>query len=120
MSDSTIPPVPSEFTTIGQPTPVPARTPGNFVCLRGPCRHYWHLVTMAQAGNPADTWEALGIPEPRKHHHVCLLSKETEFEDDNAFECNKWDPIDPLDLFQIKRRRTEWEKIHGNRSSQPE
>jgi hypothetical protein len=92
---------------IGQPAAVPERTPANFICLRGPCRHYWHLVTMAGEGNPADTWEHLGISAPRQHHHTCLMNPgfETSFADDNAFECNKWDPIDGDELVQIRARR---------------
>lgn len=99
---------------LGQPTTVPARTPDNFVCLRGPCRHYWHLVTMAQEGNPAETWEHLGIPAPRQHHHTCLVNPgfETGFGDDNAYECNKWDPLDDAELVQIKVRRGAYYQRH--------
>lgn len=92
---------------IGQPAAVPNRTPENFVCLRGPCRHYWHLITMAQEGNPEETWEHLGISAPRQHHHTCLVNPglETDFGDDNAYECNKWDPTTPQELVQLQKRR---------------
>jgi hypothetical protein len=100
---------------VGQPTPAPERTPENFICLRGPCQHYWHLVTMADAGNPHETWEALGIEPPRQHHHVCLVNPgyETSFADDNAFECSKWSPYTKDELIQIKIRR---EKYHKEQS----
>lgn len=95
---------------IGQPEPVPPRTEEHFVCLRGPCRHYWHLVTMVQAGNPAGTWEELGIEAPRQHHHTCMVNPafETSFEDDNVFDCNKWDPYTETELVQIRNRRDEY------------
>lgn len=100
------------YGAIGQPAAVPERTPENFICLRGPCRHYWHLVTMAQEGNPADTWEHLGIEAPRQHHHTCLVNPgyETDFGDDNAFECNKWDPTTSGELVQLQRRRDEYQQ----------
>lgn len=99
---------------IGQPAAIPPRTAEHFVCLRGPCRHYWHLVTMAQEGNPADTWKALGIDAPRQHHHTCLVNPgwETSIEDDNVFECSKWDPLTDHDLIQLKTRREEYFERH--------
>lgn len=92
---------------IGHPPAVPERTPNNFVCLRGPCKHYWHLVTMAQEGNPQDTWDHLGIAPPRQHHHTCLVNPgyETAFSDDNAFECSRWEPYTETELNEIQKRR---------------
>jgi hypothetical protein len=99
---------------IGQPALVPARSPANFVCLRGPCRHYWHLVTMAQEGNPEETWAHLGIKAPRKHHHTCLVNPgfETDFGDDNAYECSKWDPMQQPDLVQLQTNRQNYFAQH--------
>jgi len=99
---------------LGQPAAVPARTPEHFVCLRGPCRHYWHLVTMAQEGNPEETWKHLGIDAPRQHHHTCLVNPgfETSFADDNAFECSRWDPVLEDELVQLRARRENYYKQH--------
>ena len=101
---------------VGQPTPVPERTPENFICLRGPCKHYWYLETMSQAGNPADTWEALGLPVPRQRHYTCLVNTgfETSFGDDNAYECNKWEPYLLSELLSLKARRDQWKKEQDN------
>lgn len=95
---------------VAQPAPVPERNPENFVCLRGPCRHYWYLQTMAQEGNPAGTWEHLGIKAPRQHSHTCLVNPghETSFAEDNVFECNKWDPMTKQELVQLTQRRQEY------------
>jgi hypothetical protein len=69
---------------------------------------------MSGAGNPAELWEQLGIPEPRKHWHLCLVNPgyETSFEDDNAFECNRWDPIEKHELIQIRTRRERYYEEH--------
>ena len=95
---------------ISQPATVPERTPENFKCLQGPCLHYWHLVTMAQEGNPEDTWEHLGIAAPRQHHYTCLLNPgyETTFADDNAYECDRHAPLMESELVQIKARREDY------------
>jgi len=99
---------------IGQPAAVPDRTPEHFICMRGPCKHYWHLVTMAQEGNPSSTWEHLGIAAPRQHHHTCTVNPgfETDFGDDNAFKCNRWDPLIDTELVQIKTRRELYYAAH--------
>jgi hypothetical protein len=84
------------------------------MCAKGPCRHYWRLVTLADSGNPAGTWEALGIPEPRQHTHVCLVNPgmETDLGDDFVFECSRWDPIIPADLHQLEARRKKYLDAH--------
>lgn len=92
------------------PPPVPDRTPGNFVCLRGPCRYYWRLETMANEGNPQGTFDTI----KRQIHHTCLVNPgyETSFADDNAFACNLWDPISPDQLVERARRREDYFQRH--------
>jgi hypothetical protein len=67
---------------------------------------------MAQEGNPEDTWKHLGIDAPRHHHHICLVNPglETAFADDNAYECSRWDPMEPTDLVRLERRRQRYHK----------
>lgn len=107
-----LPPTPAELPFIGQPEPVPPRTPENFICLRGPCRFYWHLTTMAGEGNPAGTFEALGIPRPRQHHHVCLVNPgfETDLTDDNVFDCNRWEPLSHHEVTHRLTLRQDYER----------
>lgn len=107
---------------VGQPPAVPARHPDNFICLRGPCRHYWNLVTMAQEGNPEETWEALGIEAPRQHHHICLVNPgyETSFGDDNAYKCSKWDPYNDGELVQIRANREAYYSKHPEHRPDPD
>ena len=105
-----------------RPSALPAATPETFVCLRGPCRHYWHLVTDIDAGNPDDTWDgsltdpATGEPvkRPRQHNHTCLVNPgmETDLTGDHAYECNKWDPQLHAELVQLDTRRRTYYATH--------
>lgn len=99
---------------IGAPTPIPPATVDNFVCLRGPCRYYWELVTHVETGNPAETWEALGLEPPRQINRVCLVNPghETELTDDNVYACNRWDPEDGDQWRERERRRELWYSAH--------
>jgi hypothetical protein len=65
------------------------------------------MVTMAGGGNPEGTWEALGLTEPRQHHHTCLINPgmETSLNDDCVFACSRWDPVEPRELVQLRIRR---------------
>lgn len=96
------------------PPPQAYMTPENFVCLRGPCRYYWHLVTDIDMENPDDTWASLTDPltgkpltKPRQHTHTCLANPgmETDLTGDSVFECSKWDPFAPTELAQLHARR---------------
>jgi hypothetical protein len=102
-----------------EPAARPEPTEDNYICLRGPCRHFWHLVCSAGEGNPAGTFEALGLPEPREHHLTCTAHPGTETQlsfDELVFECNRWDPITSgeiamadarRELYQIRRAKEE-------------
>ena len=85
---------------VGEPPPTLPATPEHFVCLQGPCKHYWKLVTPFDAGNPASTWKALGREPPKKTHHTCLVNPghETSFGETVALECNLHTPLLAADL----------------------
>lgn len=99
---------------VGNPPAPPPRDPDHLICLRGPCRYYWHVVTMANEGNPEDTWEHLGIPAPRSHSHICLVNPGMEFEftGDHVFACSRWDPQSEGELAQLTKRREAYLKHH--------
>lgn len=101
-------------TGVGPPTPVPAATPRNMICLRGPCRHYWELVTWMGAGNPAGTWEELGVREPRQINRSCIAhpGTETELTEDCAFDCSRWDPLSPREVRKREKRRERHYRRH--------
>lgn len=100
---------------IAAPPPMPPATPELFVCLRGPCRHYWELVTHLESGNPADTWDAeeglvdpqtgAAVRQPRQINRTCLVHPglETDLTDDLVYSCDRWDPLIPGERL-LKRR----------------
>jgi hypothetical protein len=92
---------------VGMPSSAPPADPEHFVCLRGPCRHYWELVTYMGAGNPEDTWAELGIREPRQINRSCLAHSgtETELTENCVFACNLWDPLSPREARKREKRR---------------
>jgi hypothetical protein len=56
---------------IGQPAPLPPRTAEHFICLRGPCRHFWQLQTHLVSGNPSMTWDPEVGLRPIKQCPTC-------------------------------------------------
>lgn len=99
---------------VEQPIAPPSVSPEHFMCLRGPCRHYWFMKSMAGEGNPAGTWASLGLAEPRQHHHVCLVNPgmETVLNDDCVYECSKWDPMTTGESTELNLRRRAYYKAH--------
>ncbi len=100
---------------IGEAPAVPAATPENFICLRGPCRHYWQRATFMASGNPSSTWDPeVGLKDdqgnpiqmPRQIDRTCLAHNgtETDLTEDNVFECTRWDPMSPRELRARQRR----------------
>ncbi len=101
---------------MGPPAAVPPATPELFVCLRGPCRHYWEIETHLASGNPADTWGPDGLKDedgnairaPRQITRACTYQAgiDTQFTDDIVYACNRWDPIIPIArvLTALRRR----------------
>lgn len=107
---------------IGAPPPIPPATPETFVCLRGPCRHYWELVSHMESGNPANTWGEGGlvdeagavIAQPRAISRTCVANPgfETDLTDDNVYDCNRWDPMSERELKKLERRRSKYLRLH--------
>lgn len=93
--------------SLGDPEPVPERTPENLICLNGPCRYFWSMETMGHSGNPASYWRELGVAPPRQRHLSCLRdpSGETDFTDDNVYTCNQWDPMTREETVALLERR---------------
>lgn len=108
---------------IGLPPPVPAATPEQFICLRGPCRHYWQISTYIASGNPKETWGEGGLVdletgeplrEPRQISRSCRAQPgiEIELTEDCVYECNLWDPQTPRELVKIRKRREKYYRSH--------
>lgn len=96
----------------------------DWVCLAGPCRHYWRVANQIDNLKPHDAREVDGrrVIEPAKTYangdpvrafeqinHFCIPMPGIEMimSDEVVLECNRWDPIDPEDPEQkaIVRRR---------------
>jgi hypothetical protein len=107
---------------IGAPPPIPPATPATFVCLRGPCRHYWELVSHMESGNPKETWGEGGLvdadghalEQPRAVSRTCVANPgyETDLTDDNVYACNRWDPLSPREVKRLEKRRSKYLKLH--------
>jgi hypothetical protein len=108
---------------LGVPPAVPSATPDNFICLRGPCRHYWQIETFMASGNPKDTWGEDGlkdpetgepIRQPRQLSRSCLAhpGTETELTEDCVYDCNRWSPLTPRELKRDAKRRSKYLKLH--------
>jgi hypothetical protein len=119
----------------GAPVLTPAQPPralplAEWICLRGPCRHYhglqhtvdaqkaWEPETKEdgekneKAGQRATHWgDGTEIKDPVAHVHVCYPSPGVEItmQDENVTECNRWDPEDPDD-FETRLRDARREK----------
>ncbi len=113
---------------VGVPPSVPAATPENFVCLRGPCRHYWQRSTFMASGNPDSTWGEDGLKdvdtgeplrEPRQIDRTCLAhpGTETELTEDTVYECSRWVPVSPLRRLTDGLRKLVHLKLHPSHRS---
>lgn len=107
---------------IGVSPSVPAAAPERFICLRGPCRHYWARETFFGSGNPEETWGEDGlrdpdgnpIRQPRQIDRTCTAhpGTETELTDELVYDCTKWSPLSPRELRRIAKQRRAYYKRH--------
>ena len=81
---------------------VPKIAPDNFQCIIGPCRHYWHLITLGPDGGSV----------LKQHSHTCMVSsaRENDLGDDCVFECNLYDPIGLRERWRRKRSKRKADK----------
>lgn len=105
---------------VGRPQPPLPATEEHFVCLRGPCEHYWQYETEMDLGNPAGTFgpgglsdaEGNPLPLPLQINRICLRHPGTHLEltDGTVQGCNQWNPITPRMVKERTKRRVEWLK----------
>jgi hypothetical protein len=99
---------------VGNPEPLPDATPDNWICLRGPCRHYMRIVEAGEFGNTAGTFEA--DEQPRQVNHWCdaINGSYTDMGNNIVFECNRWDPLDDdePEVMARERRRSKYLKLY--------
>ncbi|HZJ67658.1 MAG TPA: hypothetical protein VFD36_29345 [Kofleriaceae bacterium] len=104
---------------IGPGASVPQADPRLFICLRGPCVHYWQRETFFASGNPKATWDDLVDPEtgekvrmPRQVDRTCTAhpGTETELTDELVYDCTKWVPMTPRQVRKRERARRRYYK----------
>lgn len=94
------------------PEPLPPATPDNFVCLRGPCRHYLQITQNFPIGNAAGTLERLPVQVVRSCMRISGM--EVDLTDATIRDCNQWHPEDES-LVQLRNtKREEW-KTQNNK-----
>lgn len=94
-----MPTMPTGF--LGSPDPIPAATPENFLCLRGPCRFYLEFHSMADV-------EVRGLDHaPKQINRYCTVIQgdSVELTDECITACNAWDPMQPVELRAREERR---------------
>lgn len=108
---------------VGSTPPIPDATPELFVCLRGPCRHYWQFSSHIESGNPKETWdpeiglkdeEGNPIKQPRQINRVCLVHPgvETELDDNLVYDCSRWDPLSAREVRRQEKAKAKYYKRH--------
>lgn len=98
---------------VGSSEPIPELSEETTPCLRGPCRHFWTVITDVGAGNPKGTWDALGISAPKQYLHSCLYSPSHEMDltDEAVFDCTAWDPLTEREVKDLdSRRKAYWKR----------
>lgn len=97
---------------IAAPQALPPATPDTVICLRGPCRHYWRIETNVDYGNPAGTFEDLGVEEPRERNNRCTIQSGVEWDmaGYDVYDCNRWDPLTKSESKRLEKRREDYYK----------
>lgn len=104
---------------VGATAPVPAADPRLFICLRGPCAHYWERESFMESGNPKETWEDMIDPAtgarvrmPRQLDRTCTAhpGTETDLTDQLVYDCNRWEPLTRGELKARDKRRRHYFK----------
>lgn len=88
-----------------QPEPIPEATLENFICLRGPCRHYFEARNPFPAGNAAGTFAA---PPTQTTRYCKAMTPPLDLTDEVMYECNTWHPLRSAEKFALEEARDEW------------
>lgn len=102
-SKSSMPPVAPDGgfapALLGEAESIPEATEVNFVCLRGPCRHYMQYMTWFPAGNTEGTFSQIT-------RYCCKLpTKHIDLTEELVRDCNQWDPYVELERQQLEDHR---------------
>lgn len=89
------------------PPPLPKAVPEEFVCLRGPCRHYVELTSLAEVEVKVEGWQ----PVQKNRYCRVLQGAYLDLTEDSVFECNRWDPPRTRDPYEEDREQRQKEYL---------
>lgn len=101
--DGGIPPMPLDL-----PPPIPPASPEEFVCLRGPCRHYIELESLAEVEVKIEGYQ----PVQKNRYCRVIPGVYLDLTEDSVFGCNRWDP-EESDA-GLAQRRKNYLDLHPN------
>lgn len=92
-----------------EPYAQPAATEENFICLRGPCVHYWEQKMFLNVGNTQDVLDHAPILVSRG----CMRQAGYYYDltDETIGDCNQWEPRDPEEIALQNQRREKFYQI---------
>lgn len=92
-----------------EPYEQPAATPENFICLRGPCVHYWEQKMHLNVGNTRDVLDHA----PMLVSRGCMKQPGYYYDltDETIADCNQWMPQDPDQQKKVVDRREKFYQI---------
>lgn len=91
------------------PNPAPPFDEEHAMCLKGPCRHFWRIVTHLDTMN-AGTLEK----QPIKISMSCLRQPGMEMDlsgDEPILQCNQWEPMQVFEIAERERLRDNYHEI---------
>lgn len=87
--------------------PIPPASEDNFICLRGPCRHYFEMKVHFSAGNTRGTLTS--VPILTKRSCTRIVGYEVDLTEEIVYSCNEWDPYTPAEIDAREARRNTYQ-----------
>lgn len=97
---------------------LPPLNEDTFVCLRGPCRFYWEVVSDANLGNVEGS-----LPDGFKGQFVNRFCTRLSGDADPSlfeqriYECSEWDPQDGNEARRREKRREKYFQIRRSKEA---
>lgn len=95
--------------TAFESAPIPEANEENFICLRGPCRHYLQQTPYFAAGNTAGSLEY--APVMIRRTCMAITGYEIDLTDEVMKDCSAWDPLMPEEVAARNSRRDRYYQI---------
>ena len=99
------------------PEPIPAATPENLVCLKGPCRHYYEAHTGIETLNSRGTLTKRPVQITR---YCRALTSPVDLTDETVHFCRDWAPLRKAEIAELEDRRQEYYQDHPEHAPKKE